>query len=74
MLRACLGRELPDQARFECIECGFTENADLVGAIGRVTRPYILDCGLSELKGGVRPDGLWIEPHGWSEAGTHLAA
>ena len=22
-------------------------------------------------KGGTRPDGLWIEPQGWSEAGTH---
>ena len=22
-------------------------------------------------KGGTRPDGLWFDPQGWSETGTH---
>lgn len=55
------------QARFECVACGYENNADLVGAINILAR------GLNELeekKGGTRPDGLWIEPVG-SQAGTH---
>ncbi|HXG36304.1 MAG TPA: transposase [Dehalococcoidia bacterium] len=56
------------QARFACVECGFEENADVVGAMNILAR------GLSELKGGARPDGLWIEPHRRPEAGTHRSA
>lgn len=34
------------QARFECIECGFEENADLVGAINILARGHrVLACG-----------------------------
>lgn len=34
------------QARFECIECGFEENADLVGAINVLARGHrVLACG-----------------------------
>jgi putative transposase len=53
------------QARFQCRECGFEDHADLVGAMNILAR------GLRELKGGARPNGLWIEPHRRSEAGTH---
>ena len=28
----------PAQAKFKCIECGYTENADLVGAINILER------------------------------------
>ena len=34
------------QARFECVECGFEENADLVGAINILARGHrVLACG-----------------------------
>mgnify|MGYP001379563706 FL=1 len=34
------------QARFECIECGFEENADVVGAINILARGHrVLACG-----------------------------
>jgi putative transposase len=34
------------QAKFECIECGFEENADLVGAINILARGHcVLACG-----------------------------
>ncbi len=52
------------QDRFECAECGYENHADVVGAINILAR------GLDELKGGARPDGLWIEPRWRSEAGT----
>ena len=55
------------QAKFECVECGFEENADVVGAINILARGM----QLHEPKGGARPDGLWIEPQWRSEAGTH---
>lgn len=36
------------QARFECVECGFEENADLVGAINILARGHrVLACGES---------------------------
>ncbi|QSR88925.1 transposase [Methylacidiphilum caldifontis] len=67
------------QARFACVECGFEDNADVVGAIN------ILSCGMQMLRDegqdtlhacsgmaqAVSPDGLWIEPRWRSEAGTH---
>jgi putative transposase len=38
------------QARFECVECGFSENADLVGAINIKARGHrVLACGESAL-------------------------
>ena len=40
------------QARFECIECGFEENADLVGAINILARGHrVLACGESVQSG-----------------------
>lgn len=34
------------QAKFECVECGFEENADLVGAINILARGHrVLACG-----------------------------
>lgn len=54
------------QTRFRCMECGFEEHADVVGAINILSRGMQI-CGI---KGGARPDGLWIEPHERSEAGT----
>lgn len=40
------------QARFECIECGFEENADLVGAINILARGHrVLACGESAQSG-----------------------
>ena len=54
------------QARFVCVECGYENNADVVGAINILSRGMQI-CGI---KGGARPDGLWIEPHERSEAGT----
>ncbi|MDR9095491.1 hypothetical protein FEP28_05582 [Burkholderia multivorans] len=69
------------QARFQCVECGFEENADVVGAINILSRGMQLlrdegqdtadaSAGMP-LDGGVSPDGLWIEPRWRSEAGTH---
>ncbi|WP_267283318.1 zinc ribbon domain-containing protein [Marinobacter gelidimuriae] len=38
------------QARFECVECGFSENADLVGALNIKARGHrVLACGESAL-------------------------
>ena len=38
------------QARFECVECGFSENADLVGAINIKARGHrVLACGETAL-------------------------
>jgi putative transposase len=54
------------QARFQCVECGFEEHADVVGAINILSRGM----QIRGIKGGARPDGLWIEPHERSEAGT----
>lgn len=40
------------QARFECVECGFEENADLVGAINILARGHrVLACGESVQSG-----------------------
>ncbi len=69
------------QARFQCVECGFEENADVVGAINILSRGMQLlrdegqdtadaSAGMP-LEGGVSPDGLWIKPRWRSEAGTH---
>ena len=55
------------QARFACVQCGFEENADGVGAINILSRGI----KIWREKGGTRPDGLWIEPQWRSEAGTH---
>ncbi|WP_241358619.1 RNA-guided endonuclease InsQ/TnpB family protein, partial [Klebsiella pneumoniae] len=55
------------QARFVCVECGYENNADVVGAINILSRGM----QIRGIKGGARPDGLWIEPHERSEAGTH---
>ena len=82
----CCGHVAADnrqtQAHFLCVECGFEEHADLVGAIN------ILSRGMKKLRdegqgtgdaspgteaagvASVSPDGLWIEPHWRSEAGT----
>ncbi|MBW7657207.1 transposase [Hydrogenophilus thermoluteolus] len=54
------------QTRFRCMECGFEEHADVVGAINTLSRGM----QIRGIKGGARPDGLWIEPHERSEAGT----
>lgn len=54
------------QTRFRCMECGFEEHADVVGAINILSRGM----QIRGIKGGARPDGLWIEPHERSEAGT----
>jgi putative transposase len=87
------------QDRFRCVECGFEEHADRVGAMNILSRGMSLlrdegrDTGdaspgmpqgrLLEVRryavpkgalGGVSPDGLWIEPHWRSEAGTHRGA
>ena len=53
------------QEKFVCVKCGFENHADVVGAMNILAR------GLSWLKGGTHPDGLWIEPHERLEAGTH---
>lgn len=55
------------QARFVCVGCGYENNADVVGAINILSRGM----QIRGIKGGTRPDGLWIEPHERSEAGTH---
>ena len=55
------------QARFACVQCGFEENAEGVGAINILIRGIKIWLE----KGGTRPDGLWIEPQWRSEAGTH---
>ena len=55
------------QARFVCVKCGYENNADLVGAINILARGM----EIWRAKGGTCPDGLWIEPQWWSEAGTH---
>ena len=55
------------QAQFVCVQCGFEDNAVLVGAINILARGM----EIWREKGGTRPDGLWIDPQGWSEAGTH---
>jgi putative transposase len=74
------------QANFKCVECGFEEHADLVGAMNILSRGMSLlrdegrdtgDASLGMLRGcsrGVSPDGLWIEPRWRSEAGTHRGA
>ncbi|AXY68221.1 transposase [Thermosynechococcus sichuanensis E542] len=67
------------QDRFACVECGFEANADLVGAINILSRGMqkLRDEGRDTLDAfsgtaqAVSPDGLWIEPHWRSEAGTH---
>ncbi len=71
------------QAGFRCVACGFGENADRVGAINILSRgiQMLRDEGrdtinaLIGMPAGnrlcVSPDGLWIEPHKRSEAGTH---
>jgi putative transposase len=71
------------QARFACVECGFEEHADVVGAINILSRGMSLlrdegqdtgDASPGMLRGcsrSVSPDGLWIEPLKRSEAGTH---
>jgi len=72
----------PTQARFECVECGFEEHANVVGAINILSRGMHMlrdegqdtgDASPGMLRGcsrSVSPDGLWIEPHWRSEAGT----
>ncbi|TXF11573.1 RNA-guided endonuclease InsQ/TnpB family protein [Pelomicrobium methylotrophicum] len=57
------------QAQFRCVQCGFEDNADVVGAKNILARGMAIVA--SEMKGGARPDGLWIEPQWRSEAGTH---
>lgn len=54
------------QARFECVGCGYENNADVVGAINILSRGM----QIRGIKGGARPDGLWIEPRERAEAGT----
>jgi len=54
------------QARFRCVDCGFEEHADVVGAINILARGM----EIMRAKGGARPDGLWIEPQQRSEAET----
>jgi putative transposase len=45
------------QAHFECIECGFTENADIVGAINVLERGHrLLACGEIELSNSVKQE------------------
>lgn len=40
------------QAHFECVECGFTENADLVGAVNILAAGYaVLACGEAVQRG-----------------------
>lgn len=37
----------PTQAKFECVECGYAENADLVGAINILAAGHaVLACGV----------------------------
>jgi putative transposase len=74
------------QDRFRCVECGFEEHADRVGAMNILSRGMSLlrdegrdtgDASPGMLRGcsrGVSPDGLWIEPRWRSEAGTHRGA
>lgn len=67
-----------NQARFCCVECGFEENADLVGAINILSRGMEIlrdeGQGTADASAGtaqaVSPDGLWIEPRWGPEAGT----
>ncbi len=71
----------PTQARFACVQCGFEANADVVGAINILSRGMQImrdegrdttDASVGRLAcASVSPDGLWIEPHKRSEAGTH---
>ncbi|WP_044414287.1 RNA-guided endonuclease InsQ/TnpB family protein, partial [Thiomicrospira microaerophila] len=38
------------QSKFECVECGYTENADLVGALNVLARGHrVLACGVETL-------------------------
>ncbi len=68
-----------------CVQCGFEANADVVGAINILSRGMQImrdeGRGTTDASVGilvyasacasVSPDGLWIEPHQRSEAGTH---
>ena len=58
--------------------CRFVDNKALAlqkaryaqGEKKRDEHPVSRD-GIWREKGGTRPDSLWFEPQGWSEAGTH---
>ena len=46
VLRPCIGREPPNPSRFAGVQCGFEENADLVGAINGLAAGHaVLACG-----------------------------
>lgn len=54
------------QARFECVECGFSDNADLVGAVNIEARGHrVLAC---EVSGAARPPAA-----GTGQLSDHLA-
>ena len=70
----------PTQARFECVECGFEDNADVVGAINILSRGMQLlrdegqnttDAYAGRRSACFSPDDLWIELRERSQAGTH---
>ena len=59
----------PTQAKFECVECGYTENADVVGAINILERGRVLVQSQSHRRGH-RRCACEVNLKG-SAAGTH---
>jgi len=58
------------QSRFKCVECGYTENADLVGALNVLARGHrVLACGVETLVLTMKQ-----EPLGSSDTRPILAA
>jgi putative transposase len=50
------------QANFECVECGFKANADLVGALNVLERGHrLLACGESSLECSVKQEPVTAE-------------
>ena len=58
------------QSRFKCVECGYTENADLVGALNVLARGHrVIACGVKTLVLTMKQ-----EPLGSSDTRPILAA
>ena len=70
-LKAFKFRSTPTtQSRFKCVECGYTENADLVGALNVLARGHrVLACGVETLVLTMKQ-----EPLGSSDTRPILAA
>ena len=50
------------QSRFECVECGYSENADLVGALNVLARGHrVLACGVETLVSTLKQEPVFTE-------------